>query len=124
MGRKDGCVMTLCRKMENLAWYALNHRIAPQHLADKELTALEEFVSQMCIAAGERWREEWSEVCNENQILSNTCDESLEFTKELIKERDAFKHALEGVMYWDNGKPEWSVASSLLGKSIGKAIET
>lgn len=75
--------------MENLAWYALNHRIAPQHLASKELDALEEFVSKMCIAAGDRWREEWSEACNDNQILSNTCDESLAFAKELTKERDA-----------------------------------
>ena len=102
--------------MENLAWYALNHRIAPQHLANQELTALEEFVSKMCNAASERWRDEWSEVCNENQILSNTCDESLAFIKELIAERNALKDALEGVMYWDNGKPEWEIARAAIQK--------
>lgn len=99
---------------ENLAFYALNYRIAPQNWATRELEALEEFVSKMCIAAGERWREEWSEVCNDNQILSNTCDESLAYIKELQAEVAKLREALEGVMYWDNGKPEWGVARSLL----------
>ena len=80
--------------MENLAWYALNHRIAPQHLASKELDALEEFVSKMCIAASDRWREEWSEQCNDNQILHNTCNKAIAFAKELTKERDTLAAAL------------------------------
>lgn len=32
----------------------------------------------------------------------------------LVAERDALKDALEGVMYWDNGKPEWETARGLL----------
>ena len=108
---------------ENLAWYALNYRIAPQHLASKELDVLKEFVSKMCIAAGERWRDEWSEQCNDNQILHNTCDEALAFIKELTKERDALKDALEGVMYWDNGKPEWETARGLLHNAGNKRCE-
>ena len=40
------------------------------------------------------WRDEWSEVCNENQILINTCDESLAFIKELTNERDAWATVL------------------------------
>jgi len=83
--------------MENLAWYALNHRIAPKHMENTELDALEEFVNNMCIAAGERWRDEWSESCNDNKILSNTCDESLAFIKEITKERDALASLLDEI---------------------------
>jgi hypothetical protein len=87
--------------IENLAWYAMNHRIAPQHIASKELDALEEFVSKMCAAASDRWRDEWSEQCNENQILHNTCDEALAFIKELTKERDALTAVLAEIAQID-----------------------
>lgn len=40
----------------------------------------------------DHYLEQWSEVCNDNQILSNTCDESLAFIKELTKERDEWKN--------------------------------
>ena len=91
----------MTESMERLAWFALNHRIAPQHLAGQELIALEEFVSKMCIAASDRWREEWSEQCNENQILHNTCDEAIAFAKELTQERDALAAVLDEIAQID-----------------------
>ena len=104
--------------MKNLHYHAFNYRNAHSTQAGNDFNTLEEFVSKMCIAASDRWREEWSEQCNENQILHNTCDEALAFIKELTKERDALKDALEGVMYWDNGKPEWVIAREVLEKTI------
>ena len=74
--------------MGTLFEHALNYRIAPPEFAEVALTNLEEFVSKMCIAASDRWRDEWSEACNDNQILHNTCDKQQEFIKELIKERN------------------------------------
>ncbi len=41
-------------------------------------------------AAVEHWRDEWSEVCNENQLLINTCDEANAYIKTLIAERDIY----------------------------------
>lgn len=74
--------------IKNLHYHAFNYRNAHSTQAGNDFNTLEEFVSKMCIAAGDRWREEWSEACNDNQILSNTCDESLAFIKELTKERN------------------------------------
>lgn len=57
--------------MKNLHYHAFNYRNAHSTDAGNAFNLLEEFVSKMCITAGEKWREEWSKVCNENQILSN-----------------------------------------------------
>lgn len=32
-------------------------------------------------------------------------------------ERDELLEALEGLMYWDNGKPEWEVARAVIAKA-------
>lgn len=32
-------------------------------------------------------------------------------------ERDELLDALEGLMYWDNGKPEWEVARAVIAKA-------
>jgi ATP-dependent helicase/DNAse subunit B len=61
--------------MKNLHYHAFNYRNAHSTEASKAFDILEEFVSRYGIAAGERWREEWSEVCNENQVLHNLVDE-------------------------------------------------
>lgn len=29
--------------------------------------------------------------------------------------------ALEGVMYWDNGKPEWEIARNAIAKATGES---
>lgn len=84
--------------MKNLHYHAFNYRNSHSTQAANDFNTLEEFVSKMCIAASDRWREEWSEQCNENQILHNTCDESLAFIKELIQERDALADALRGLL--------------------------
>jgi ATP-dependent helicase/DNAse subunit B len=57
--------------MKNLHYHAFNYRNAHSTEASKAFDILEDFVSRYGISAGERWREEWSEVCNENQILHN-----------------------------------------------------
>ena len=57
--------------MNNLHYHAFNYRNAHSTQAGKEFNTLEEFVSRMCITASDKWRDEWSDVCNENQILNN-----------------------------------------------------
>jgi len=57
--------------IKNLHYHAFNYRNAHSTQAGNYFKTLEEFVSQLCIAAGERWRDEWGEQCNENQILIN-----------------------------------------------------
>ena len=102
--------------MKNLHYHAFNYRNAHSTQAGNDFNTLEEFVSKMCIAASGRWRDEWSEQCNENQILHNTCDESLAFGKELTKERDALADALRGLL--DFGT---SVNSNLVGDRYAAA---
>ena len=87
--------------MKNLHYHAFNYRNAHSTQAGNDFNTLEEFVSKMCVAAGDRWREEWSEACNDNQMLSNTCDESLAFIKELTKERDALAAVLSEIAQID-----------------------
>ena len=57
--------------MNHLHYYAFQYRNAHSTQANSEFNALEAFVSRSCIEAGERWRDEWSDACNENQILIN-----------------------------------------------------
>ena len=83
--------------MKNLHYHAFNYRNAHSTQADNDFNTLEEFVSKMCIAASDRWREEWSDQCNENQILHNTCDEAIAAIKELSKERDALAAVLSEI---------------------------
>ena len=80
--------------MKNLHYHAFNYRNAHSTQAGNDFNTLEEFVSKMCIAASERWRDEWSEQCNDNQILHNTCDEAIAFAKEMTKERDTLAAVL------------------------------
>ena len=80
--------------MKNLNYHAFNYRNAHSTQAGNDFNTLEEFVSKMCIAASERWRDEWSEQCNDNQILHNTCDEAIAFAKEMTKERDTLAAVL------------------------------
>ena len=53
------------------------------------------------------YRDGWANVCNANQGLIN--DLAAEQAKV-----DALRKALEGVMYWDNDKPEWADARAAL----------
>lgn len=57
--------------MKDLHYYAFYYRNAHSTDAAREFAELEDFVSQEKIAAGERWRDEWSDVCNDNQGLIN-----------------------------------------------------
>ena len=82
--------------MENLHYHAFNYRNAHSTQASKDFNTLEEFVSNLGIAAGEKWREEWSEVCNENQDLHNEIDT-------LRAQNTALLEALELAM--DNLRP-------------------
>jgi hypothetical protein len=75
--------------MKNLHYHAFNYRNAHSTEASNAFNILEDFVNRYGTAASERWRDEWSEVCNENQILHNTCDEQQKFIASLILERNA-----------------------------------
>jgi hypothetical protein len=48
-----------------------------------------------------------------------TRDQAVEIIIRLMEERDACVEALEGVMYWDNGKPEWETARAAIAKATG-----
>ena len=80
--------------MKNLHYHAFNYRNAHSTQAGNDFNTLEEFVSKMCIASSDRWRDEWSEQCNENQILHNTCDKAIAFAKELTKDRNTLAAVL------------------------------
>lgn len=41
--------------------------------------------------------------------------------RQLTAQRDELLEALEGVMYWDNGKPEWDAARAAIAKVEGGA---
>jgi ATP-dependent helicase/DNAse subunit B len=104
-------------EMNNLHYHAFNYRNAHSTEASKAFDILEDFVSRYGNSAGERWREEWSEVCNENQILHNTCDESLAFIKELTVERDQLRGELEVARAWLH---EADAADKALRKELGQ----
>ena len=77
--------------IKNLHYHAFNYRNAHSTQAGNDFNLLEEFVSKLCIAAGEKWRDEWSEGCNDNQILHNTI-------KTLITQREDDKQAMANAL--------------------------
>ena len=41
----------------------------------------------------------------------------LAYSMDIKAQRDELLDALEGLMYWDNGKPEWEVARAVIAKA-------
>lgn len=63
----------------------------------------------------------------ENKHLNDALTNANKFMRQFATDRDAaqadaarMREALEGVMYWDNGKPEWAVARAALGNPDAK----
>lgn len=101
--------------MKNLHFHAFKYRNAHSTDASDEFNKLEEFVSKMCIEASDRWREEWSEQCNENQVLNNTCDEAIADIKELTEERNALAAVLADIAQlnpYNDSSIGWVVAKA------------
>jgi len=48
----------------------------------------------------------------------NDCTQD-EANARLIAAAPELLEALEGVMYWDNGKPEWEIARAAIAKATG-----
>ena len=52
------------------------------------------------------------------------CEDYLQAASELRRLHEVnaeLLDALEGVMYWDNGKPEWEIARNAIAKATGES---
>lgn len=45
------------------------------------------------------------------------CNGAIQELRRLHAENEALRNALEGVMYWDNGKAEWEIAREALARA-------